>query len=85
MPCCKGKSVFPTKREQVTTLVLSVANVIAHAIRTGKVVAEKSLVEKRVSICKNCRHLTDNRCNICGCFINTKAGLASERCPLKLW
>lgn len=86
MPCCQGnKGSSSTKKTQAISLVLSVANVLAHALRTGKILASKELVEKRIEICKNCRHLEENRCNVCGCFINLKAGLRIEKCPLKLW
>lgn len=85
MSCCKGKSAFPSKKKQIVNLVLSVANVLAYALRTGKVSADPNTVEKRVNTCKSCRHLTDNRCSVCGCFINQKAGLKTEKCPLNLW
>lgn len=86
MSCCKGKSVLPPKREQVSNLVLSVANILSNAIRSGKILADKDVVSKRIEICKNCRHLTDtNRCTVCGCFVNKKAGIKVEKCPLNLW
>lgn len=85
MSCCKGKSARPSKRQQAINLVLSVSNVIAHALKTGKAMASSNVVEKRVQTCKTCRHLEQNRCNVCGCFINIKAGLISEKCPLNLW
>ena len=86
--CCGGGRPLPPNpnlRRRLTNLAVSVANVMAHAMQTGKVRAEKTVVEKRVHICKNCRHLESTRCTVCGCYIVAKAGLAAEKCPMGLW
>lgn len=85
MSCCRGKGHQPSKVKMASTLVLSVANAIANAVKTGKLIAPESKVHKRIEICKGCRHLDETRCTICGCYVNVKAGLDSERCPLNLW
>ncbi len=85
MSCCKGKPVLPSKRKQITNLVLSVANAIANAIKSGKIVAPEAVVSKRISVCNGCRHLAENRCTVCGCFINIKVGINNEKCPLNHW
>ena len=86
MACCtKPKLTKPSVKRQITSLVLSVANVLANAIKTGKVIADEATVSKRIETCKKCRHLDNTRCSICGCFINVKAGLKSEKCPINNW
>ena len=86
MSCC-GKSYkkYPSKAKMLSNLTLSIANVIAHAISSGKIKADNDVIAKRVNTCKNCRHLDKTRCTACGCFISVKAGLRAESCPLKLW
>lgn len=76
---------MPTKAKMAANLTLSIANVVAHAISSGKIKAENAVISKRISTCQSCRHLDKTRCTVCGCNISIKAGLASERCPLKLW
>jgi hypothetical protein len=87
MPCCqKQKSrEMPTILQQAKNLMLSVANVIAHARTTGKIRAEPGTVAVRVDLCNNCRHFSESRCSVCGCFIALKAGLKAEACPLHKW
>ena len=40
---------------------------------------------RRLSICESCEHKKGAKCNLCGCFINYKAGLANSECPLGKW
>lgn len=86
MGCCgKSKKKYPSKVKQVSNLTLTLANVIAHAISSGKIKAEDDVIAKRISICSGCRHLDKTRCTACGCWVSVKAGLRAESCPLKLW
>jgi hypothetical protein len=59
--------------------------VIAHAVQTGQIKADDKVIERRVHICKDCRHLENTRCSVCGCFVTLKAGLKVEKCPLGKW
>lgn len=83
MSCC-GKPRISTAKK-LTSLSLTLANVLANAARSGEVLAESPTVEKRLAICGKCRHLAGARCNLCGCFLSVKAALAHAHCPLKLW
>ena len=87
MSCCqKQKSrEMPSILQQTTNFVLSVANVFAYARSTGKVKAEPQTVGVRVDLCHKCRHLSGNRCSVCGCFVALKAGLRAEACPIHKW
>jgi len=86
MGCC-GRSRFkgPKLTQQIKNLGLDLANVVAYAKNNGKVKAEEDLIQRRLDLCKTCPHLSNVRCNVCGCFISLKAGLKATSCPLKKW
>ena len=49
-----------------------------------KVIAEDDA--QRWRICQGCEYLrTDNRCEICGCFMKLKTNLRNAHCPLRKW
>ncbi len=86
MGCCNRNSRRrPKISQQARNLALSLANVVAYAKATGKIKAEDTIINQRLSICTSCRHNDRNRCNVCGCFLTVKAGLKAESCPLKKW
>lgn len=85
MGCCGNNKKFPSKLKQIKNLSVTSADVISHALKTGKMAADKETVEKRLSICNGCRYKVSNRCAVCGCYLNDKAGLAAAHCDLKKW
>lgn len=86
MSCCGGRFKKYNKLSQIAKHgLLTAANVVAHAASTGNITADKTIVEKRLALCKKCRHLDGRRCTVCACFINIKAGLKAANCPLKKW
>ena len=88
MGCCKTRSSggsLPPITMQAVNLTLTIANVIAYAIRHGKVGASTPVIQKRVGECQACRHLVQTRCSICGCYIEQKASLIAEKCPAGKW
>lgn len=84
MGCCNKRPV-PGLKKQIANLALTAANVIAHAGKTGQVMADKDLIGKRIAQCQGCSQLNNGRCSACGCFIQIKAGLKAAQCPLKKW
>ena len=84
MGCC-GNRPLPSLRQQVQNLSLTVANVVAEAIKTGKLMASKDLIEKRVALCQQCRHKSGNRCSLCGCYLAPKLALIASKCDIKKW
>jgi len=44
-------------------------------------------INKRLSICSACERFrpSDQRCSICGCFLDFKTRLRSQDCPLGKW
>jgi len=76
---------MPKLGTQIKEIALTLANVLAHAATTGNITADPAIVEKRLMLCKECRHRNGHRCTLCGCFLTTKAGLAAADCPAKKW
>ncbi|MCR5154694.1 MAG: DUF6171 family protein [Lachnospiraceae bacterium] len=44
---------------------------------------EKSIYEKRLSICKECENLLSGTCLKCGCYVEIRAAAKTGGCPLK--
>ncbi len=36
---------------------------------------------RRLSVCKECEHLQDGTCGLCGCYVEVRAAAAGNRCP----
>lgn len=43
--------------------------------------AEERLRAKRLTACRECRHLLDGMCALCGCYVELRASKAAGRCP----
>lgn len=76
---------FPSKATMAKNLAFSFVNVVGEAFKTGKVVAAKDVIQKRISICEGCEFKKDLRCLACGCVLTWKVGLAAESCPKGNW
>ena len=76
---------FPSAIEQGKNLAFSFINVVGAAFKTGKVVASKEEINRRMEICNGCEFKKDTRCSKCGCFLTYKVGLISETCPEWKW
>lgn len=42
---------------------------------------EKEEYETRLMICKQCNHLLNGMCRICGCFVEMRAIITKNYCP----
>lgn len=71
--------------------LLSWKSVKKFAVAVGKHLAdgaskvELPIYEQRLNTCALCPHRVDNRCSVCGCFVDEKAQMKTEDCPLALW
>lgn len=70
---------------KIRGLFITINQIIKFATRTGKVVAENTIIEKRVGICQFCEFLHGSKCEHCGCNIPIKIGLIDAECPIKKW
>lgn len=43
------------------------------------------LYEERLEICKTCEYLVSGLCNACGCFVEMRAAVCSNKCPYDKW
>lgn len=66
-------------------LFVTTAQVIKFALNTGKIVADKNVIEDRLAICRQCEFLTGSKCQHCGCNMPIKVGLIAATCPIKKW
>lgn len=42
---------------------------------------DKNEYVKRIAACRECEHLYNGLCNICGCFVEYRAAVRSNYCP----
>lgn len=85
MSCCGRKVQGIGMGQQAMNFMLSVGNAITHAMKTKKVMAERSVIDFRVATCKQCKFMKSSRCQACGCYIVVKAGMDAEKCPKDKW
>jgi hypothetical protein len=54
---------------------------------TGKLIAEGSIADQRLKICRECEFFLQNRevCGVCGCNMSFKTRLVAGRCPKQKW
>lgn len=52
---------------------------------TGFKTVDAGLHELRVGQCRTCEHHRDSQCSLCRCFIDKKAWMPHEDCPIGLW
>lgn len=75
---------------------MSFINKLKQRIEEVQQVAEKKIIEikveseireARLAECKSCEHLfkPTNSCLKCGCFVQAKTWLKTEKCPIGKW
>ena len=47
--------------------------------------AENPLYEERLQTCKACSSLQNGVCRVCGCFVEMRAAVRTNKCPSKHW
>jgi hypothetical protein len=55
----------------------------AKDVSTGQY-ATSTLITERQRICSDCP-FGGKRCDLCGCFVNTKTSLLNSKCPIDKW
>jgi hypothetical protein len=68
------------------------AKAIAKHQATGAKLAGEAEIESRLNVCVTCPQRTENRCSVCGCFLDAgpnerdgKAVWDDSECPLGNW
>lgn len=97
--CINCKTIIKTKMDtKMCFAICKNGGLISNIIDTSKqVVSEiKKFVEnptivsqeeqnKRLEICKTCEYFKNNRCDLCGCYMNLKSKLETSHCPINKW
>jgi len=77
---------FPPFQVQVWNFIKSMAKVFWALITLKKVKVSDREFMRRHNICMDCDQLLrKKRCKQCGCFVDPKARLLTEKCPLGKW
>ncbi len=65
----------------------TVRDVTIHLLKTGRLLNEDDISEKRLNLCKICKKFEPKyqRCSVCGCFMTLKTNLEAANCPLGIW
>lgn len=45
--------------------------------------AEDAVYRQRLELCKQCDHLVNGMCDLCGCFVEVRAVKRGAHCPLR--
>lgn len=58
-----------------------------HLLDPSKQIEDKSLIDKRYSICQSCEHFINATkvCSICKCWMVAKTTLYNAECPIGKW
>jgi len=76
---------MPSLVEQIKNLVGTAKRTYERAKEGRKVLVSPIEREQRWGKCQICDQLTGTRCFLCGCRMDIKSWLASERCELDKW
>ena len=51
------------------------------------IIHDEDIIKRRLDICKGCEFLfkPTNTCKKCGCFMDVKTKIATQRCPVGKW
>jgi hypothetical protein len=66
-------------------LLKNVAKAALEHVATGAARASDETINARLDLCAECDQRRDNRCSVCGCFVEVKATWREQPCPLGKW
>lgn len=78
---------FPSLPEQGKNLAKFTFQVLQKALNGDKLLVSETVYQQRMSICRKCEYFDrpTMRCKHCGCFLQHKARVALDSCPIDLW
>jgi hypothetical protein len=92
----KSKGELPPIRQLAKNAARSIGQEIKARINKVPPISQEE-IDRRIGICKGCEFFTPNiptlpehqrkqeRCVKCGCYMNFKAKLRSQHCPMGKW
>jgi hypothetical protein len=78
-------SEFPSKFQMAKNLTSEMLASSQNAIMGKPVLVSQKIASDRFSICLSCENLHEERCKLCGCFMEKKTKLALATCPESKW
>jgi hypothetical protein len=66
-------------------MAASLGSALTKFAASGFRVASREEYNARMKTCASCDQFDKLRCYLCGCFIDAKAWLPQEKCPLGKW
>ena len=87
---CNNDDLFddgtPPAHIQIWNFIKAMGRLIWAIITLKKVRVSEKTFNARINTCMDCENLLrKKRCKLCGCFIDPKARLLTERCPDNKW
>lgn len=83
------KRIEATYGKMAAGVAQAAGRAIMATVQGKPVYSGSQMVMERLRICKECpskKYIVQyKRCAECGCFVNVKAALAQEHCPLNHW
>lgn len=79
--CIGDKPKLPSMLKMAGNFAQSLAGFVS----TGGALVDKPTYETRLLACSDCDMRVDNRCTICGCWLDKKAQVLNDTCPLGKW
>jgi len=73
------------KPSSAVRAAVSFAASMARFAASGFKTVDEPLYQLRMSHCRSCEYRKDSQCSLCRCFIDKKAWLPHEDCPIGRW
>ncbi len=77
-----GPDVQPAS---LTGMAASFTKSMVKFAASGFQTVDQEIHDARTTVCAGCKYADGTRCNLCGCFIDKKAWLPHEDCPIGRW
>ena len=80
-----AKPAMPSKGQMAKNAAGSFTRNLKSVMEGNSVNADPDVIKGRQAICKECEHMSNNRCAKCGCWLQYKTILRAEKCPINKW
>lgn len=81
MGCCGAITV----NKKIQNALDALGRVVNAAATGDQVFVNQQVKDRRLEVCKKCPSFEQGKCLRCGCFVDLKARLRTERCPEGKW
>ena len=76
---------MPSKGQMAKNAASSLAKNLKSLAEGNRLKADPDEIERRKAICADCEFMQNSRCAKCGCWMQYKAILRAESCPIGKW